>query len=40
MPLPPLAWQVGIRNGVPVISATGHVITLEHVQELMDEEGI
>jgi hypothetical protein len=29
-----------LRNGVPVIRGTGHVITLEHVQGLMDEEGI
>lgn len=26
-----------LRNGVPVIRGTGHVITLEHVQTLMDE---
>lgn len=28
------------RNGVPVIKGTGNVITLEHVQRLLDEEGI
>lgn len=32
--------ETRVRNGVPVIAATGHVITLQHVQELMDEEGI
>ena len=32
--------EVTIRNGVPVIKGTGHVITIEHVQTLMDEEGI
>lgn len=32
--------EVVMRNGVPVIRGTGHVITLEHVQKLMDEEGI
>ena len=39
-PTSPGLGETRIRNGVPVISATGHVITLEHVQELMDEEGI
>ena len=28
------------RNGVPILPAHGDVITLEHVQKLMDEEGI
>jgi hypothetical protein len=29
-----------LRNGVPVIPATGHPITLDHVRKLMDEEGL
>jgi len=29
-----------MRNGVPVIRGTGQVITLQHVQRLMDEEGV
>ena len=29
-----------IRNGVPVYPARGEVVTLEHVRELMDQEGI
>ena len=27
------------RNGVPVFASRGEVITLEHVQRLIDEEG-
>ena len=30
---------VRVRNGVPVIAATGHVITVEQVRKLLDEEG-
>ena len=29
-----------LRNGVPVIGGIGHIVTLDHVQSLMDEEGI
>lgn len=30
-----------VRNGVPVFSARpGEVVTLEHVQKLMEEEGV
>ena len=29
-----------LRNGVPVFTATGQVVTTEHVRRLMDEEGI
>jgi len=30
-----------VRNGVPVFSARpGEIVTLEHVQKLMEEEGI
>jgi hypothetical protein len=32
--------QPTIRNGVPLLPARGEIITLEHVQKLMDEEGI
>jgi hypothetical protein len=29
-----------IRNGVPVYPARGEVVTLQHVRELMDQDGI
>jgi hypothetical protein len=29
----------GSRSGVPLLPSRGEVITLEHVQELMDKEG-
>jgi hypothetical protein len=29
-----------IRNGVPVFASRGEVITLEHVQRLIDAEGV
>lgn len=29
-----------LRNGIPVLPGTGHVITSEHVRKLMDDEGI
>jgi hypothetical protein len=29
-----------IRGGVPVIPSRGEVITLEHIQNLMDQEGV
>lgn len=32
--------EVRIRNGVPMLPKRNEVITLEHVQRLMDEEGI
>jgi hypothetical protein len=28
------------RNGVPVLPSTGEVITMEKIQQIMDEEGI
>lgn len=28
------------RNGVPVRPSRGEIITLEHIQKIMDEEGI
>jgi len=28
------------RGGVPLLSSRGEVVTLEHVQNLMDQEGI
>lgn len=28
------------RNGVPLLPSRGEVITMEHIQKLMDEEGI
>ncbi len=28
-----------LRNGVPVLPARGEVVTLEHVQRLLDDEG-
>jgi hypothetical protein len=30
----------GVRSGVPVLPSRGEVITLEHVQQLQDKEGI
>lgn len=32
--------EVKIRNGVPMLPRRDEVITLEHVQRLMDEEGL
>lgn len=32
--------STALRNGVPVIKGTGHIITLAHIQSIMDEEGI
>ncbi len=29
-----------LRNGVPVIRGTGHIVTLQHVRSLMEEEGM
>jgi len=31
---------VVIRNGVPLLPSSGELITLEHIQKLMDQEGI
>ena len=28
------------KNGIPVLASRGEIITLEHVQAIMDEEGI
>ena len=28
------------KNGLPVLASRGEIITLEHVQRIMDEEGI
>jgi len=30
----------GIRGGVPVLPSRGEVVTLEHVQQLRDKEGV
>ena len=30
----------GLRGGVPVLPSRGEVITLEHVQQLQDKEGV
>lgn len=32
--------SVNARNGVPLMASRGEVVTLEHVQKLMDQEGI
>lgn len=29
-----------IRNGVPLLPSRGEIITMEHIQKIMDEEGI
>jgi len=28
------------ENGIPVLPSRGEIVTLEHVQKIMDEEGI
>ncbi len=40
VPAPASSGRTRMRNGIPVIPSTGHVITLDHVQRLMDEEGV
>ena len=30
----------GMRGGVPLLASRGEVVTLEHVQKLMDQEGV
>jgi hypothetical protein len=30
----------GVRGGVPVLPSRGEVVTLEHVQQLQDKEGV
>ena len=30
----------GLRGGVPVLPSRGEIVTLEHVQEIQDEEGV
>jgi hypothetical protein len=30
----------GTRGGVPLLASRGELVTLEHVQNLMDQEGI
>ena len=30
----------GMRGGVPVLPSRGEVVTLEHVQQLRDKEGV
>jgi hypothetical protein len=30
----------GMRGGVPVLPSRGEVVTLEHIQQLRDKEGI
>ena len=37
---PATGYQIRKRNGVPVFPARGDVITLDHVQKLMDEEAV
>jgi len=32
--------KMTIRNGVPVLPTRGEVVTMQHIQDLMDEEGI
>lgn len=29
-----------LRNGVPVIAGSGHIVTLSRVRSLLDEEGL
>ncbi len=28
------------KNGIPVLPSRGEIITIEHIQKIMDEEGI
>jgi hypothetical protein len=30
----------GTRGGVPLLASRGEVVTLDHVQKLMDQEGV
>jgi len=30
----------GARGGVPLLASRGEVVTLEHIQNLMDQEGV
>jgi hypothetical protein len=30
----------GVRGGVPVLPSRGEVVTLEHIQQLRDKEGV
>jgi hypothetical protein len=30
----------GVRGGVPVLPSRGEVVTLEHIQQLQDREGV
>lgn len=32
--------NIKYRNGVPILPSRGEIITYEHIQNLMDEEGI
>lgn len=32
--------ETELRNGVPMLPKRGELVTLDHVQNLMDEEGI
>ena len=29
-----------LRNGVPLFPSSGEIVTMEHIQKIMDEEGI
>ena len=40
VPIAPSKGQPKIKNGVPLLPSSGEIITLEHVQRLMDSEGI
>ena len=37
--MPPVS-ELKYRNGVPQFPSRGDIVTLEHVQHIMDEEGI
>jgi hypothetical protein len=40
VPVQPSAKISTTRGGVPVLPSRGEVVTLEHTQKLMDEEGL
>ncbi|MEQ1604664.1 MAG: hypothetical protein ABL999_07320 [Pyrinomonadaceae bacterium] len=36
----PVAESPRYRNGIPQLPSRGEIITMEHIQKIMDEEGI
>jgi hypothetical protein len=40
MPVAGRKHRSGLRGGVPVLPSRGEVVTLEHIQQLRDKEGM